>query len=142
MHIPMAYFSLPAEIGYCVPHRPSVPLGLPRQRETLPSSEIPIFPGLTANINELARVTLLSSGEICTNCRLVGVSDRGLDFLVEQAIAVDQTLILELRGHVLLGEVYALVPLAGGYRVSLAVEHYLDTRTVPFWSAFLPRPGS
>jgi hypothetical protein len=91
-------------------------------------------------MEELVQVTLLGSLEIATYCRLVGVSDRGLDFLVEQAISVGQLMRVELRGNVLFGEVCALESVAGGYRISLAVEHYLDTRGVPSWWASIERP--
>jgi hypothetical protein len=145
MDIPMAYFLLPPGIRWKVnrhamTHRPSVPLGAPQRQETATPPEVSILPGLATNINEL--VTLPGSGETGTYCRLAGVSDRGLDRLVEQAIELGQPLILELRGHVLLGEVCARAPLAGVHRVSFAVEHDVDTRTVPSWSASLQRPES
>ena len=147
MSIPVAYCFLPPGIHWKVnrrrmTHRPSVPFEESQRQEIVAPPEVPIVPGLAANINELVRVTLPGADGIGTYCRLAGVTERGLDLLVEQAVELGQPLILELRGHVLLGEVYARAPFAGVYRVSFALEHYVDTRTAPTWSAPLDRPLS
>jgi len=122
--------------------RPSIPLGALQGRDTATLPKLYIVPHLTVKANELVRVTLLGPSEINTCGRLVGASDRGLDLLVEQAIAPGQPLKVELGEHILLGEVCALVPLAGAYRVSFAVEHYINTGALPPWRRSLQRPGS
>jgi hypothetical protein len=121
--------------------RPSIPLAAPQRQDTSTPTELYIPPHLTAKANELVRVTLLGASEINTCGWLVGASNRGLDLLVEQAIALGQPLKVELGQHVWLGEVHALVPLAGVYRVSFAVEHFINTGALPPWWRSLQRPG-